>query len=302
MKPSQYITLARRTVVAFFEDSSMRMSAALSYYALLSMAPLVLIALTAADKGWNRADASAALLDQVEQYMGPAAGDVVKTILDNAKDAALGYSAGVFGLVTTLIASTVVFLSLQDAVNAIWRVEARKGRRVWSFFRKRLISLAMMLSVGVLLLASVLITTALSTLQVFLSFEWTEKLHVWQTINFCVSLLVISALFGAIFRYLPDVKVHWRDVLPGAAITGLLFTIGKMLLGLYLSQSNLGQAYGAAGSIVVFLVWVYYSSVILLAGAEMTRVYTFMTRPDVQPHDDAVWSAHHEKHLWERQG
>ncbi len=293
MTPKHYLFLARRTLAAFVAHHSLRMSAALSYYTLLSMAPLILIVLSLAGLWWDRPAAAAKMIDEMNRFLGPAGAEMVRTILDNAQEASFGFGAGFVGLGATLFAAAIVFLSLQDAVNVIWRVQPKKGRRLWSSVKKRLFSLAMILIVGVLLFASVVITTSISALQRLLSYEWTEQLFVWQTVNFFVSALIISLLFGAIYRYLPDMKLHWRDVALGAGVAGVLFVLGKMLLGLYLSRLNLGKAYGAAGSIVIFLVWVYYSSVIMLAGAELTRVQTLLRRPDVEPSSDAEWAPHH---------
>lgn len=266
------MTIAWKTAASFVDNNCLQMSAALSYYTLLSIAPLILLALIVAGVWWDQAAASAALLEEMDRLMGPAGADVVKTILRNAGDREKARSATLTGLATLAVGATAVFLSMQDAMNVIWQVEPRVGRRVWAFIRKRILSTVVIGCIGLLLIVSLLASTAFTAVDAFLANKWegaSRVLH-WVDFNQWLSFATSFLLFGIIFKLLPDVLLEWRDVFWGALGTAVLFTLGKKALGSYLSNWELGHTYGAAGTVVVFLVWVYYSSAIIFLGAQFT--------------------------------
>ena len=199
----------------------------------------------------------------------------------------------IVGILTLLFGATTVFVQLQSSLNQIWDVKTavtkvtRRGL-FWSLIRTRLLSLTLILVVGFLLLVSLVMSAALAALQGYLSRALPCGGMLWQTVNLLVSLLVISVLIAMVYRLLPDVRLDWRDVWVGAVTTSVLFGVGKFLIGLYLGQASIGSSYGAAGSLVVFLVWVYYSSLIMFLGAEMTFVYAQHRRRRVRPTELAV--------------
>ncbi|HWL94983.1 MAG TPA: YihY/virulence factor BrkB family protein [Phycisphaerae bacterium] len=282
-------TILRDTIKALVSDECLRMSAAVSYYTLLSLAPLLIIIVAVAGFWWNVSTTTEALVDEMNRLIGAPGAEVVKTILQNAGRSDQGLTVGIVGLATLLFGATAVFRSLQDAMNTIWNVQPRHEKRRWSFFRKRLLSMAMVAAVGFLLLVSLVVTMILAAIRDYISSDWMAQIAFWQILNSVVSTVTAGLLFAGVFKYLPDVGVPWREVLLGAGITAILFTLGKSLFGIYVGSTGIGQAYGAAGSIVVFLVWVYYSAVILFVGAELTKVLARVRGSTVEPAAHAQW-------------
>lgn len=266
----------------FLEDGALRLAAALSYYTVLSFAPLLLVIVGVAGYIGGREAIAQQLIEQVTTLIGPAGGELAKSVLMSANEPHKGFIAIVTGLVTLLIGATGVFGQLQDALNIIWEVERKAGGGVWSLIRSRLLSFAMVLGIGFMLLVSLVLSAAITLLQnQFTSIIGNGWL--WQVINIVGSLIVMSVLFGLMFKLLPDVYIAWRDVVFGAIVTGILVTIGKFGIGLYLGHSSVGSAYGAAGSLVVLLVWIYYTSLIVLFGAELTQAYAVKRGTAIRP-------------------
>jgi membrane protein len=281
-----------KAVRTFSEHSPFQLSAALSYYTLLSLAPIVLVTVAAASLIFGRTAVEAQIVAEVRNFTGEPAADLVQAILESADDPGKGVVSLVIGVATLLRGATTVFVQLQHAINEIWKVEADEQRSgLWSIVRKRLLSLGLVLAVGFLLLVSLLLSAGLSALG-----AWAARTSgVGETVplllqagDVVVSLVVVGALLALIFRYLPDVELGWRDVAFGALFTAILFTIGKFLIGVYLGRASVGSAYGAAGSTVVFMVWVYYAAIILLFGAKLTQVRTEAVRGPAQPEAHAV--------------
>ena len=265
-KHGPFIGLAvlKSTLRELTADRPMELAAAVSYYTLLSLAPIVLVTVSVAGLLFRREDVEARIVTEIQGLVGESGAEVIRSVLQRAADPEQSKLSVAIGVLTLLVGATTVFVQLQDALNRVWDVEARPKRRaMWTFVRERLLSLAMVFGVGFLLLVSLVVSTALSSLG-----DWGGG----QVTNTVVSLLVITLLFAMMFKYLPDAKVAWRDVWLGALITAGLFSLGKYLIGLYLGRASVGSAYGAAGSVVVVMVWVYYASIIFFFGAELTHV------------------------------
>ena len=280
--------LLRDAFSNFLEDRALRMAAALAYYSVFSMAPLVLIAIGVASQFFDKEAARAQILDEIGGTVGRSAQDALTKILQDAGGSGNGVVATIVGVVLLLAGASGVFAELQDGLNNIWKVKPKPGLGIWALVKSRLLSVTVVLGTGFLLLVSLILTAVLSALGNWMERHLPGSAWVWHALNSVLSLAVVALLFAMIFKVLPDAKIEWRDVWMGAVATAVLFTIGKAMIGAYLGNSGLDQTYGAASSIVVLLTWVYYSAVILLFGAEFTHVYALATRRRVEPMDHAV--------------
>lgn len=271
---------------AWGEDRAARMGAALAYYTIFSLAPLLIIVIAVAGLAFGQAAAQGQIVQEIQGFVGVEGAQSIQAMLEKTRQPAAGIIATVLGFITLLIGATGVVGELKDALNTIWKVKPEPGSSVMSMVKSRLISLAMVLGIGFLLLVSLIASAALSAVHNYLSHVLVHPgfLYFWQAVNFVVSLGVITVLFAMIYRFLPDITVAWGDVWIGASLTALLFVIGKVLIGLYLGKRSISSAYGPAGSLVLILVWIYYSAQILFYGAEFTRVYahTFGSRAHSQ--------------------
>jgi membrane protein len=265
-------TILKEAVSGWLDDNATRLAAALAFYTILSVAPLLVIVTAIAGLVFGQDAASGKLVDEMRGFMGDAGADVVKTTIEHADRPKTGIFATVVGIVTLLIGASGVFGELQAAMNAVWNVQPKPGQGIWGTIRKRFLSFGMVLVVGFLLLVSLVITTAMSALGGYLSGLVPGLPTLMHIANFVLSFLVVAVLFALIFKFLPDAKIAWRDVWFGALVTAALFTIGKYLIGLYLGKTAPGSAFGAAGSVVAFVIWVYYSGLIVFFGAELTEV------------------------------
>jgi membrane protein len=261
--------LLKKTVQEWLDDEASLLAAALAFYTAVSIAPLLVMIVVVAGLFITQSAASDELLSQLTNSVGVQGADFIRNILDNAGDASATSLAGLISLATLLWGSTNVFAQLQNSLNKIWDAPEKAGSGIIGTIKDRLLSFGMVLGIAFLLLVSLVISAILSALPHFLGGD--ASTWIWQAVNFAVSLAVTTLLFAAIFKVLPDVHIQWRQVWIGALVTALLFTIGKFFLGLYLG--NAGSAYGAAGSVMAFLLWVYYSAQIIFFGAEFTQVY-----------------------------
>lgn len=259
----RYLAVFKQTWTEFSEDKAQRLAASLAYYTLFSIAPLLLISIAIAGIFFGKSQAQAQIIAQIKNLMGDAGATAIADMLKNAAKPKTGTLAIVIGAVTLLFGAAGVFGQLKEALNTIWNVPEKKGGGIAALLKARFLSFAMVLGVGFLLLVSLVIDAALSAISGGL----------WQPVQLLVSFLVVTVLFAVIFRFLPDIHPAWRDVWFGAGFTSFLFVLGKFGLGLYLGKSAVGSAYGAAGSLVVLLVWIYWSANILFFGAEFTQVY-----------------------------
>ena len=253
------------------DDRVMLMSSGLSYCAVLSLAPLVVVTLGLVGLVADRGRVEQHLVWQVQRLTGADAAGLVGRLAESQRAEGSGTLATVLGALTLLVGATAVFVQLQTGLNVIWNVEPRPGHGLLNFVRKRLMSLAMVVSLGFLLLVSLLASAVLGAALERLAFLSEAQAFVGLAVNTAVTLLVSTVLFALLFRFVPDARTAWRDVWLGGAVTAVIFHVGEWAIGQYLARGAVGSPYGAAGSVVVLLVWVYYSSLIVFAGAEFTQ-------------------------------
>ncbi len=266
--------LLKDTGLEWWNDNTFRLAASLAFYTIFSIAPVLLIAVGIASFFLARENAVHQIVTEVQRLTGPEGAKAVRQVLNSASGIGRGAWAIIVGLVTLFLGSSVVFAELQSALNQVWDVkpEPRRGF-VLDYVFDRLRSFSIALAVGFLLLVSLVLSAALSGLQGYMT-EWMPTFPwLWRGLNLIVSFLLITVLLAAIYKYLPDAVIQWRDVWVGAAVTSLLFTGGKYLIGVYLGQTATGSAFGAAGSFAVLLIWIYYSALISFFGAEFTQVW-----------------------------
>jgi membrane protein len=253
------------------KDNVPRLGASLAYYTLFAIGPILIVAIAIAGAIFGADAVRGEIVGQIDQLVGREGAEAVQGLLEGASREKSGVFAVIIGTLTLLLAATGAFLELQHALNVIFRVKTDPSKSGFKhLITTRLRSFGMVCSIGFLLLASLAVSAVLAAISERLGAG--ESL-LWQGVNIIVSLGVITLLFGLIYRFLPDVRLEWREVWTGAFVTALLFTIGKFLIGLYLGRSSAASSYGAAGSVAVLLLWVYYSAQIVLFGAELTRVY-----------------------------
>lgn len=272
--PKAILEIAKEAAKEWRADKASRLAAALSYYTILSLAPLLVILVAIAGFFVGEGDVRGRILTEAQTLFGDQGRDTVGQILDGASRPGAGLVATVIGVMMLLVGATGVFAQLQDALNTIWEVRPRPGRGVMGVVKDRLISFTVVLGIGFLLLVSLVLTAAVTAAGEFFAESLPVSAFLLQVFNFVLSFLLVTVLFALMYRVLPDADVGWADVWVGAFVTAFLFSVGKLAIGLYLGSSSVGSAYGAAGSLVVILVWVYYSAQLLLFGAEFTQVYS----------------------------
>ncbi|PLC07437.1 hypothetical protein CY658_10815 [Variovorax sp. RO1] len=266
--------LCRRAFASWSNDYAPSMGAALAYYTVFSIAPLLLIVIAVAGLVFGQEAARGEIFAQLSGLMGEQGAAAVQGMLQAVNKPTEGIVATVVGIALLIVGATTVFGELQDALDRIWRAPARtRNKGVFNMLRVRLLSFSMIMGIGFLLMVSLVASAALAALGKW----WSPMFGAWatlaQVVNFVFSFAMVTVIFAMIYKIMPRAKVQWRDVWVGAAVTALLFTVGKHLIGLYIGKSSVASGYGAAGSLVVVLVWVYYSAQIFLLGAEFTWVY-----------------------------
>jgi membrane protein len=279
--------LLTATVSEWSQDRVPRMGAALACYAVFSIAPLVMLVIAVASLVFQRDRVEGAIHRELQHTFGDPVAGAIAGIVTNADHSGSMTAATVVGILVLLFGASGVFGELQDSLNSIWKVQPKPGRAWLTIIKERFISFTMVLGTGFLLLVSLVINTALTAVSNYFA-HLLPGAWVWQVVNQVVSFAFIACVFALIYKEVPDVKVAWRDVWVGAVVAALLFTLGKYVLGLYLGLASTTSAYGAAGSLVAFLIWVYYSAQILLFGAELARVYTKKYGNGSRPADNAV--------------
>jgi membrane protein len=255
------------------EDNALRLGAALSFYSLISFPPLIIVTISIAALIFGREAAQAGLLRQVTQILGKSGSEMFEQMMRAASRPGHGLVAASIGLVFVLFGATGVFAELRDALNLIWKVQSTDKNVVRGLLKGRLLALNLVIGTGFLLIVSLVVSAALSALSASVGSRLKGFDQVLQVLDLVVSFGVLALLFALIFKVLPDVDLAWRDVALGAVVTSLLFTAGKFAIGAYLGTATVATAYGAAGSLVLLLLWVYYSSQIFFFGAELTRSY-----------------------------
>ncbi|MBD1910282.1 MULTISPECIES: YihY/virulence factor BrkB family protein [unclassified Leptolyngbya] len=288
MRASALFPLLKATYAEWTEDKVPRLAAALAYFTIFSLAPLLVIAISIAALFFGEEAARGQIVGQIQGLLGQEGASFVEAMIVNANRVESGGFATVIGIITLLVGASGVFGQLQDALNTIWEVAPRPDRGIINFIRTRFLSFGMVVVIGFLLLVSLVISALVAGIGTYMNGLAPSLAPLWELVNFLVSFGIITFLFALIYKVLPDVHITWGDVGIGAAVTALLFTIGRTLIGIYLGSAAIGSAYGAAGSLVVILVWVFYSAQILLFGAEFTQVYARRYGSQIRPTSLAV--------------
>jgi membrane protein len=283
-------SLLKQTFQEWVQDKAPQLGAALAYYTVFSLAPLILVLL--AIVGVIFRDDSAGAWDKITQQMGyfldRSAVQVVQNIAQKASQSGKSTIATVIGVALALFGASGVFGQLQDALNTIWGIKAKPARGIWGFLRSRFLSFAIVAGICFLLLVSLAIETLLKGFSHYVQSVLPGGIVIAVSVYLTFDFAVVVLLFAMIFKFLPDVEIQWRDVWIGAVMTAVLFGVGKWLLGFYLGSGAAGSAYGAASSLITLLLWVYYSSQILLFGAEFTQVYAAQAGRELKPSEHAV--------------
>lgn len=289
MKIKTVLDLLKETFSEWSKDKASRLAAALAYYTVFSLAPLLIIVIAIAGAVFGEEAARGEIVGQIQGLVGKDGAKVIETAIENANKPDTGSIASIISIVVLLFGASGIFAELQDALNTVWEVQPKPERGLINVLRSRFLSFSMVLGVGFLLLVSLVTSAALAATSNFFSHLLPPGLDLlWQLVNFIFAFGVTTVLFGLIYKVLPDVKIGWSDVWIGAAITSLLFSIGRYLLGQYLGNSSFSSTYGAAGSLVVVLAWVYYAAQILFFGAEFTQVYARRYGSQIVPDDNAM--------------
>lgn len=285
------VAFLKQVFTEFSEDSCSQMAAALAYYMAFSLAPLLILLIMVAGFFFEPSDVQGTVQEEIAAVVGQEGADQVKSMLENASKPEGAGIAGILSLAGLLFGATGVVVQLQQALNEAWQVKPDPEQGgVWSFLTKRLLSLVMILGLGGILIASLAVSALIGVLDDQLLEYLPEGMEQGAAalINYGITLLVLIVLFAAIFKFLPDAVIRWRDVAVGATVTALLFLLGNFLLGWYLGSKNMGSTYGSAGSLVLILLWVYYSAMMFLLGAEFTQVWTKRRGRRIEPQAGAI--------------
>jgi membrane protein len=277
--------LIKETFKNWSDDKASRLAAALAYYTVFSLPPLLIIVIAISGTFLGEEAARGEVVQQLQSLIGIEGAKAVEAVISGASNsgAVSSLSASIISVVVLLFGATAVVAQLQDALNTIWGVVPKPGNMIKVFIFQRLLSFGMILGVVFMLLVSLIMSAALGILSKYLGGLFPGLEFIWALVDFSISLSVISGLFALMFKYLPDVHIKWSDVLIGSVLTAFLFNVGKYLIGLYLAKSAFNSTYGAAGSLVVLLAWIYYSAQILFVGAEFTQVFARRFGNHIEP-------------------
>ena len=282
--------ILKNTFTGFMADKGLKLSASLSYYTLFSLAPLLLLIISLAGVIFGQTASEGRIFDEINGLIGAEAATQVQQIIRNLQLSGKSTLSAIIGGITLVIGATTVFGEIQDSINMIWRVKAKPKRGWLKMLKDRLLSGSIIVGLGFLLIVSLIINGALMALNEILRSYFPDLTIILINIaNIVISFAVITVLFGVIFKVLPDAKIAWKDVRAGAFFTALLFMLGRYLIGIYIETTAAGSPYGAAGSIIVILLWIYYTAAILYFGAEYTREYACFKGARIQPADYAVY-------------
>ena len=286
------IGLVKDAFTEWKEDNASRLAASLAYYTTFSLAPLLILIIAIAGLLGGQDAVHNQVMTQIEGLVGAQGKDFVESLITSASEPKQGLLASGIGIITLLFGALGVFAELQNSLNTIWEVKPKPvkgmGASIWRFIRQRILSFSLVLAIGFVLLAALAVNAALTAFgDVVLNPSQLSPLLL-QVINLVISFMVITFLFALMFKFLPDAEIAWRDVWLGAAVTSLLFNLGKFAIGYYLGHSSVGSTFGAAGSLVLILIWVYYSAQIFFFGAEITQVYANKMGSRIVPDEDAV--------------
>ena len=289
MGASGLLGLLKEAFKDWGEDKASRLGAALAYYTIFSIGPLLVVVIAIAGFVFGDEAASGQIVGTIGGVVGENGASMIQEMVKSANKPGAGTIASIIGFATLLLGAAGLFGQLKDALNTIWEVQPRPGLGIIGALKKNVLSFGMVVGTGFLLLASLVVNAALAALGDFLVDKLPGGPLVWQIVNYLISLGVVTLLFALIFKVLPDVNIPWGIVWVGAAVTAFLFVVGQVALGFYFGISDPGSAFGAAGSLVIILVWIYYSAQILFFGAEITQANARLRGAPVTPSKDAVW-------------
>ncbi|KLK94494.1 membrane protein [Microvirga vignae] len=265
--------LLRAAAEGWWNDRAMSLGASIAFFTVFSLAPMLLAAIAVAGLAFGREAAQGAIVSELGGLIGTNEASALETMIASASNVGSGVIGTTIGIATFLLLVTGAVVELQDNLNIVWKAKPPEGSGLLNFLRTRMISLALVLGIGFLLLVSLIIDAGLSAVGAYIEPNFSGATAILRFLNSLVAFAIAVLLFAMIFKLLPNVEITWSDVWTGSLVTGLLFTIGKFLIGYYLGKSNVASSYGAAASIITILLWIYYSSLILLFGAEFTKVY-----------------------------
>lgn len=280
-------SVLKDTATDWSDDKAARLAAALAFYTLLSIAPLTVLSVAIAGLAFGDEAARGQIAGQIGHVVGPQAAEAIQSMAASAQTPASGIVSSIIGIVVLLFGASGVFGELQSALDEIWEVEPKPGRGILGVIKDRFFSFTMVMGVAFLLMVSLVISAALAAIGSYFE-SFLPSAFIWQIVNFGISLGVTTVLFALMYKVVPDAKVAWRDVWMGGFVTAVLFTIGKLLLGLYIGRASVTSSYGAAGSLVALILWVYYSAQIFFLGAEFTQVFARRFGSKIVPASNAV--------------
>jgi membrane protein len=285
---TRYFSIIKETASEWMAADPFRQSATVAYYAVFSIPALLVIVIALAGLAFGKDAVQGEISEQIRGALGPDTAKSIETIIERYSEEKTSLWATIIGFMTLIVGSTGVFAELQTSLNRVWEVKVTAKKKLLKKIKDRLFSFGLVLSIGFLLLISLLLTTGLEAMSGWVQRRFPDMiLIVFHILNFVVSFGVITALFGLMYKILPDARIRWRDVWIGAMVTTLLFIIGKYLLGIYFAKADPGSAYGAAGSVVLIMLWVSYSCMILFFGAEFTKQYAIAHGHEIQPTNDS---------------
>jgi membrane protein len=284
----QVAAIVKETASDWLDDKAPRLAASLALYTLMSLAPMLILAVSVSGLIFGDEAARGQIAHQLADVLGDSGALAVQSVVANAKAPSSGVLGTAVGLALALFGASGVFGELQGTLNAIWDVDSRPGRGIWGFIRDRFFSFTLVLGVAFLLLVSLVVSAALAAIGAYLSHTLPGGAVLWQAVNLLISLGVTTLLFATIYKVVPDVTIGWRDVWLGSVVTAVLFSLGRFAIGLYVGRSAVASPFGAAGSVVALVVWVYYSAQILFFGAELTQVYARHRGSTITPSKNAV--------------
>jgi membrane protein len=279
----------KKSFKGFSNDRITKMSSSLSYYTIFSMAPLLIIIISLSGLFLGQDAAQGKIYDQLSNFIGSNAASQLQTMIQNASLSGKSKFAAIIGIATLIIGATTVFAQIQDTINFIWGIKPKPKKGWLSFLKNRFLSFSVIIGLAFLLLVSLTLSTIVDTFSASLKAHFPQiTVVLLYVINTVITLLLTALIFGTIFKVLPDAKIRWRDVITGAITTAVLFMLAKFGISFYISKSNVGSTYGAAGSLVILLLWVYFSAMILYFGAEFTKAYAVEFGAAIHPDDYAV--------------
>ncbi len=279
----------KKSISGFSDDKVTKLSASLAYYTVFSMAPLLILIISLCGFFLGKEAAEGKIYEQLAGFVGPDTAVQLQDIIKNASLAGKSKVTAIIGAITLLVGATTIFAEIQDSINSIWGLKPKPKRGWLKMLQNRFLSFSVIISLGFLLLVSLGVTAVIDGFSERLRDYFPEvTVVIFYIINVAITLTVVTLIFGVIFKVLPDAKIKWKDVLSGAIATALLFMLGKFAISFYISKSNVGSTYGTAGSLVVLLLWIYYSSIILYFGAEFTKAYAVKYGSEIHPNHYAV--------------